>query len=109
VCLDCAWSAAEVCCVGLRSSFVFLQELFVPSKKERMQAYFHIIDKDNNGTVDTKELSAMMRRVNAAELEGLSAEDAEEEVKAMAQEILEAVDSNEDGVIQWDEFKVLDF
>jgi Ca2+-binding EF-hand superfamily protein len=79
------------------------------SKKDRMLAYFRIIDKDNSGTIDAGELGNMMRRVNKADLEGLSEEDAKEALANMVSEILAAVDANEDGVIEWEEFKVLDF
>ncbi len=83
--------------------------VFAPTKKDRMLAYFRIVDKDNSGTIDASELTAMMRRVNKADLEGLSEEDAKETLENMVNEILSAVDANEDGVIEWDEFKVLDF
>ena len=58
-----------------------------------------MFDKDKSGAIDANELSAVLQTFNAA----IPKQGSEEEAK-MVKEIMETVDINQDGVIDFEEF-----
>ena len=67
----------------------------VPGAREKLEKAFMLFDADNSGTIDAKELIAILTK-DTASGKPLSMED--------AQEMIQRVDINGDGVLDIDEF-----
>ena len=68
----------------------------VPGAREKLEKAFTLFDADNSGTIDAKELIAILTKDTGASGKPLSMED--------AQEMIQRVDINGDGVLDIDEF-----
>lgn len=79
--------------------------------QEQLRAAWDAYDKDGSGEMDASELSALVSDIFDAMFKGQDTEVTEEvksavaaQVPALAQDILTALDTNQDGKLSWAEF-----